>query len=407
MSDFIQYGNIRTLHKLGSRPVKGLVEDLQKYSRQNPTALLLPSLYTDLFSSAMDGILDVLREVNYLDQIVIALDRADAKQFAESKERIADLPQDVKLVWVDGKRVREMFKIAQRHGLETGAPGKGRAVWIALGYVIAARRAEQVVLHDCDIVTYTPELLARLCYPLMNPRLGFEFVKGYYPRFSQRLNGRVVRLFVVPLLNALTTIIGHHPLLEFLRSFRYPLAGEFGMSIDLAKNLRIPFDWGIEITVLAEIFRMINPRQVCQVDIIEQYDHKHQDLSADNPQAGLMKMAIDIAVSLIRSLATEGVVMSPSFFSTLRITYMRKAQDAVRTYHSVAEFNGLEFDRHGEGLAIEAFTVAIRDAAEDYISGPMSQSLISNWNRVISAEPTFYEQLYEYVETDNKTAARV
>ena len=407
MSDFIQYGNIRTLHKLGSRPVKGIVEDLKKYSVQNPTALLLPSLYSDLFSSAMDGILEVLRSVDYLDQIVIALDRANAKQFAESKERIADLPQNVRLVWVDGERVREMFAIAERHGLETGAPGKGRAVWIALGYVIASRRCEQVVLHDCDIVTYTPELLARLCYPMMNPRLGFEFVKGYYPRFSQRLNGRVVRLFVVPLLNALTSIIDHHPLLEFLRSFRYPLAGEFGMSIDLAKNLRIPYDWGIEITVLAEIYRMINPRQVCQVDIIEQYDHKHQDLSADNPEAGLMKMAIDIAVSLIRALATEGVVMSPSFFSTLRITYLRKAQDAVRTYHSVAELNGLEFDRHGEGLAIDAFAVAIRDAAEAYISGPMSQQLISNWNRVISAEPTFYDQLFEYVEADNKTAAQV
>jgi glucosyl-3-phosphoglycerate synthase len=407
MSDFIQFGMIRTLHNLGNRDKGVLLEKLKKYSRHNPAALLLPSLYSDLFSPAMDGIIAVLRNVEYLDQVVIALDRADREQFLAARERIASLPQHVRLVWLDGERIKRMFASAEQHGLETGKPGKGRAVWMALGYVIACERATQVILHDCDILTYSEEFLARLCFPLINPRLGFEFVKGYYPRFSDRLNGRVVRLFVTPLVNALITIVGHLPLLEFLRSFRYPLAGEFGMSIDLAKSLRIPYDWGIEVTVLAEIFRTINPRQVCQVDICDHYDHKHQQLSIDAPEGGLMKMAIDIAVSIIRSLATEGVVMSPSFFSTLRITYLRKAQDAVQTYQSVADLNGLEFDRHAEGVAIEAFSRAIRHAAEAYIQGPLSQPLISNWNRVVSAEPTFFEQLVEAVEQDNRSPVEV
>jgi glucosyl-3-phosphoglycerate synthase len=34
------------------------------------------------------------------------------------------------------------------------------------------------VLHDCDIVTYNRELLARLCYPVANPNLDYEFVKA-------------------------------------------------------------------------------------------------------------------------------------------------------------------------------------------------------------------------------------
>lgn len=407
MSDFIQFGTIRTLHNIGNRDVGSLNQKLKKYSRNRPMALLMPSLYSDLFSPAMDGILAILRKVEYLDQVVIALDRADARQFKESKEKIAQLPQHVRLVWLDGERIQKMFSVVESFGLETGKPGKGRAVWMALGYVIASERSTQVVLHDCDIITYSEEFLARLCFPLMNPRLGFEFVKGYYPRFSDRLNGRVVRLFVIPLVNALITIIGHHPLLEFLRSFRYPLAGEFGMSMDLAKSLRIPYDWGIEVSVLAEVFRMINPRQVCQVDICDQYDHKHQDLSDDNPEGGLMKMAIDIAVSIIRSLATEGVVMSPSFFSTLRITYLRKAQDAIQTYNGVADLNNLEFDRHSEGRAVEAFATSIRYAGEAYISGPLSQPLITNWNRVISAEPTFLDQLVEAVEQDNLSPVSV
>jgi glucosyl-3-phosphoglycerate synthase len=69
-----------------------------------------------------------------------------------------------------------------------------------------------------------------------------------------------MRLFVVPLVNAMIKILGNHPLLEYYRSFRYPLAGEFGMSVELAKTLRMPYDWGIEVSVLAEVFRSTTPK---------------------------------------------------------------------------------------------------------------------------------------------------
>ena len=115
-------------------------------------------------------------------------------------------------------------------------------------------------------------------------------------------------------------------------------------------------------------------------------------------------MSIDIAKSIFRNLATEGVVLTPSFFSTLRTTYLRQAQDAVKIYHSVAELNGLYFDRHAENQAVDTFTEAIRHAAEAYITSPLATPLISNWNRVIAAEPNFFEQLLEYVELDNSTS---
>ena len=405
MSDFAQHGEISTLHDLGTREPADLAAELEKYVRRRPAALVLPSLYGDLFSPAMDNILETLREVHYLRQIIIALDRADSKQFEASRERVSDLPQHVRIVWVDGDRVQEMFAIAERQGLETGGPGKGRAVWIALGYVIASELCTEVLLHDCDILTYSSAFLARLSYPLLSPHLGFEFVKGYYARVSDRLHGRVTRLFVYPLIKAMIKIIGHHPLLEFMRSFRYPLAGEFGMSVELAKNLRIPYDWGLEISVLAEVFRAVKPRQVCQVDLGGNYDHKHQTLSPDNPEGGLMKMAADIASAIFRNLATEGVVMSPGFFSTLRTTFLREAQNSVRTYHTVAELNGLPFDRHHESSAVDAFAVAIKHAAESYIISPLTTQLISNWNRVMAAEPMFFERLVESVELDNATAA--
>ena len=47
-------------------------------------------------------------------------------------------------------------------------------------------------------------MLAKLFYPVVNPLFNFEFCKGYYPRVADnKMNGRVARLLVFPLLNAL------------------------------------------------------------------------------------------------------------------------------------------------------------------------------------------------------------
>lgn len=112
-----------------------------------------------------------------------------------------------------------------------------------------------VAVHDCDIVTYNRELLARLCYPVAHPAFGFDFCKGYYARASNKLNGRVMRLLVTPVLRSLKSIIGPHPFLVYLDTFRYALSGEMAMDIDLVRRNRIPYDWGLEIGMLSEVFR--------------------------------------------------------------------------------------------------------------------------------------------------------
>jgi glucosyl-3-phosphoglycerate synthase len=70
--------------------------------------------------------------------------------------------------------------------LTTGPGGKGRNVWLCFGYVLASEQARMVAVHDCDIVTYNRELLARLCYPVAHPAFGFDFCKGYYTRVSMK-----------------------------------------------------------------------------------------------------------------------------------------------------------------------------------------------------------------------------
>jgi len=306
------------------------------------------------------------------------------------------------IVHNDGRRIGEIYDTIKRNGLEVGQRGKGRSAWLAYGYVIARGQSDVIALHDCDIVSYSREMLARLCYPVVNPNLDYVFCKGFYSRVSDRMHGRVTRLLVTPLVRSIQQLHGEHSFLTFLDSFRYPLAGEFCMSLDMARVNRIPWDWGLEVGSLAEVFRNYSPRRVCQVDIAVNYEHKHQALSAEDPAKGLMKMAVDICKSIFRTLAAEGVVFSDGFFKSLTVAYQRSAEDTIMKYEADASINGLLFDRHEEAKAVEAFTSAIGLAAKEFTEDPMGTPLIPNWNRVTSAIPGILDMLKKAVDEDNR-----
>ena len=247
-------------------------------------------------------------------------------------------------------------------------------------------------------------MVARLLYPIMHPTFGYSFSKGFYYRAAEgRLNGRVVRLLVTPLTRALQATIGDDDYLRYLDSFRYPLAGEFAMEADLARSIRIPSDWGLEIGVLSEVFRIYRPRRICQVDVADRYDHKHQDLSVEDAQGGLHKMSRDIAKAIFRKLAIDGAVFTPEVFRTVKAAYYRYALDLVDHYQNDALMNGFTFDRHSEEQAVEMFAQAIMEAGARFLSNPMETPFIPNWSRVESAVPDALQQLYDAVEADNQT----
>ena len=115
-----------------------------------------------------------------------------------------------------------------------------------------------------------------------------------------------MRLMLTPLIRSLKSILGLHPFLVYMDSFRYPLAGEFSLDLDLVRRNRIPADWGLEVGLLADVFRNSAAKGICQVELCENYDHKHQELSARDAERGLNKMAVDIAKSIFRTMAAEG-----------------------------------------------------------------------------------------------------
>ncbi len=345
------------------------------------------------------------RKFPYLRQCVVSLSgAANIAQFREMRElfevvRASD-GSGPTVIWNQGPRVEELVRRLRDEGLDPGEDGKGRANWISYGYVLATQKARVVATHDCDILNYRRDLLARLCFPTANPNMSYEFAKGYYSRVSDRMHGRVTRLFMTPLMRSMKSVLGPVPLLDYLESFRYPLAGECSMTIELVRANRIPADWGLEVGVLAEVYRNCSLKRICQVELVENYDHKHQDLSEHDPRGGLHRMVRDIAASLIRNLASYGVGFDSGFLNTMIAAYVRTAQDAIARYSDDAKLNGLAFDRHEEEVAVETFSGALRAAGLDFVNDPMGSPQIPNWSRVISAMPDFLGDLRSAVEAD-------
>ncbi|MFN3414416.1 MAG: glycosyl transferase, partial [Thermoanaerobaculum sp.] len=388
-----------TLPRLVTRDLEAREQELANFALATPLVLVIPCLISELEQPALAGILKELNHAPYIDTLLISLDRADAAGYARALEYFGNQACRTVVFWNDAEEVQKLV-----HEIEAGvgrlAPrGKGRAVWMALGYLIAERRARAVAFHDADVVHYRRTLLANLVTPVLHPLLPFDFAKAYYARFSDRLHGRVTRLLVRPFLQALGDVVGRHPYLSYLAAFRYPLSGELCFTTDLARGIRIPGDWGLEIGLLFEILRHRSPRRICQVDVADQFDHKHQELSPTDPNAGLHRMAVDIVKHLLRTFSAAGVVLNEGSFKSMRVAYQRYAEDAVTDSFAVAAFNGLAFDRHAEEEAVETFSQALAEGCEQFVADPLGTPPLPNWERVLSALPKVADQLVSTVRT--------
>lgn len=393
MSDFLQSGTISTLHRLGDPDLARLEADLTAFTREKPLALVLPCHADELGTPALERIVAAVAGAPYIAQFVVGLDGADADAHRAARAIFSPFGDRLSLLWNDGPAVRDLLASLAAADLDPGPSGKGRNLWLCAGAVLACGRARIIAAHDCDIATYDRELLARLCHPVAHPNLGFDFCKGYSARFTDRLNGRVMRLLLSPVVRSLRTLVGDHEFLRFLEMFRYPLSGEVSFDADVIRRARVPHDWGVDIGLLAEVFRVCSPKAVCQIDVAERYDHKHQDLSRSDPTRGLNKMAADIAQCLFRTLAGFGVRLDRGLFETLPTTYVRHAEDAMRSYAADAEINGLRYDRHAEELAVQTFAASIRSAASRHLENPLADPMIPDWNRVETACPGVFDAL--------------
>ncbi len=360
-------------------------------SKKYPSGVIIPLHRNDLGSPGLKSIIKGLNECDYLNKVFIALSADDDSDYEKAMRLFSNFEIPCEIIWCNKPQVNTLLEELKGKGLDiTKSHGKGKDLWIAMG--IASLELYAFAVHDADIVSYSGMLPTKLLYTIIEPRMDFFFSKGYYARVNlenRKMYGRIYRLFINPLLDALQKKLNHSSsFIRYLHSFRYPLSGEIAIYSDLAMNLRMPGDWGLEIGTIAEIYRNASNKRICEVDL-GFYDHKHKEMS----QNALLKTADDALITLLRTLTeTEGIDVSEAFLSSLQVTYRRFAQDRIRQYNADALCNSLEYDRHEEETNVEALSEIIICAGKRYLENPTSTQL-PDWLRTISAMTDAREKL--------------
>ena len=347
MADFQQRGPITTLHRLTENAQAAAASSLSDPNVGDRVALLLPCLITEFDGTALPEMVNQISTLEWLGRVIVGIDGGTKSSFLNAEQLFASLPQKTTVIWNDSPA---MDAFDRRVGVAP-EPGKGSNLWRCIGTVAAFGDIDTIVVHDADISTYESSFVARLAHPIVDERLGFDFVKGFYPRFDDSgLNGRVTRLLVGPLLESLSSSAQANQHISYLQSFRYPLAGEFATRLAIATSLAIPEHWGVDISLLVAA-RALKCR-IAQTDLTDNYDHKHQSLSLEHPESGLHRMARDI---ISTTLSLSGVT------SVDAADFDRRARETIAAHRANAISNSLPFDDAQEESAVALFSKLIRE----------------------------------------------
>jgi glucosyl-3-phosphoglycerate synthase len=171
--------------------------------------------------------------------------------------------------------------------------GKGENLWKAL-YVTSG---DIIVYIDADI----KNIHHRFAYGLLAPLLldeNIKYTKAFYDRpislDSRRIQpsggGRVTELVVRPLF-----ALFHPELTQIIQ----PLSGEYAGCRDILENLAFPIGYGIETSMLLDIYEKWGLDVVAQVDL-DRRIHRNQDTHS------LGRMAFGILQAFFRRVEKQG-----------------------------------------------------------------------------------------------------
>lgn len=317
MADFYQSTTLCTLSSIGLE---------QEYSLKNilnrAIVIVIPCHVTHLNDKSIFLLLNALHAIDYLTEIVVVL----------NGEEHYDLKMINDLHAIDERNYILCAPIGKKSG-------KGFALNEGFSYVYEKFANEAIaVTLDADLKNFSLAFLTKLIYPLTE--FAGDFNKGYYTRYSNnKLDGRLTRLLVFPLLHALLFQCANDALLTFLLEFRYPLSGDVAIRSHLIPKLSMQFDWSYDLSLLSEIYKNRAGLHLFQTEISQNYQHAHRSLDIESEHS-LMRIAADI----IRYLLTR----YPINRKILIENYTQLAQCFMTKYERLALFNGLEFNRDNE-----------------------------------------------------------
>jgi len=321
-------------------------------------AVVVPMTEREYGGLAAERVLSELAAVDPA-RVIVPL-RSSPERAGTFHDWLAEFDVDVETLWCDGPRLEALL---DDNGL-AGERGKGRDVWLGLGQALAE---DYVVVHDADTKSYSSAYVPKLLSPLAH---GHEFAKGYYARVeADQLYGRLFRLLFRPLVRALAEET-NAPVVDYLESFRYALAGEFAATSDVVAGLQVQRSWGLEVGTLGDAFRQAGFEGSAQVDL-GRYEHDHRSVRGPT---GLADMSRYVTDATLRAVADNGV--DPEF-ETLPDRYREAARSLVDAYRVDAEFNGLDFDRDDERDQVETYAEAMTPlSTEDTRLPPWSETAL-------------------------------
>jgi glucosyl-3-phosphoglycerate synthase len=113
MADFSQTGVVTTLHRLKTNSVERIELDLERFSRTSPIGLVLPALYSEFETPAMQGIVPELRKVKYLERIIVAVGKASREQYQRARSFFSNFYTPVTCLWVESPRITDLLKLLE------------------------------------------------------------------------------------------------------------------------------------------------------------------------------------------------------------------------------------------------------------------------------------------------------
>ncbi|RZH66283.1 glycosyltransferase family protein [Natrinema altunense] len=341
---------IATLHEFGDGDA-GMGGDLAREAAAAvaDTAVVVPMTGREHESPAAERVLAELERLEPAPAAVFVPVRADADRIGPFRDWLGSFALPTRVLWCNAPDVDAVLADA---GLDGGF-GKGRDVWLALGP--AADVADAVVVHDADARSYEAAHVQRLLAPLT---MDFDFAKGYYARVEgDRLYGRLCRLFYEPLLRALADT-HDAPIVDYLGAFRYALAGEFAANAHLARRLRAPRAWGLEVGTLGDAYEIAGFDGSAQVDL-GRHEHDHRAVAGDT---GLEGMSREVAATLLGVVEDHGV--DPAY-ETLPERYRAAGDELIDQYRADAAFNGLAYDPADERDQVSRYADSIAPPGPD------------------------------------------
>ena len=319
MSDFFQSKSIITLQSLHTNT--NLEMEVVKTAKK--IVVVVPCSLQHFQLKTVHHLLHQLDTVVFLHEIIVILNGDNHDDASASYDLTHNGLTPVTLI----------------NTLSSAEIGKGFALTRGFDYVYKHYQDSAVVVTlDADIQSFSAEYLLKLVYPIAV--LNGHFNKGYYARFSnKKLDGRLTRLLVFPLLYAIQLQHPANALLEWLLAFRYPLSGDVCFASQLIPYLTIARHWAYDLSLLMAIYEIKQEIDVYQTELSDNYEHLHRSIEQDDA-SGLMEIVKNIVDYLIG--------LYPLNKPRLAADYQQLASDYCDKYQKLALFNGFMYSQDME-----------------------------------------------------------